>query len=137
MKKIVLALLLLTLSILLCSCGGREVLLTVFPDDDLSLVQEQALLSQILQIPEVLQAEHLSAEEVLTDFLDSHEDKSLFSDIYTEDLRGWYMVTVREKDVDSVVAQLKQIDGIDDVNEFKIPSAFQKIGAKIQQKIAG
>lgn len=115
MKKILVLLCLAALTLTLCSCGEKTQILTAYVEDELSIVERQAVQSSILAIDAVQQAVYVSGEEALDAFIAQYGDDEAFADIDTGLLQGRFMITVRSDDMEAVAAQIEAIEGVEKV----------------------
>lgn len=115
MKKVLVLLCLAALTLTLCSCGEKTQILTAYVEDELSIVERQAVQSSILAIDAVQQAVYVSGEEALDAFIAQHGDDEAFADIDTGLLQGRFMITVRSDDMEAVAAQIEAIEGVEKV----------------------
>ena len=135
MKKITLVMILLVLSVLLCACKEGSGQVCAYLNSDLSEAEQRSVAAEINQLPGVQTTEYVTAEEALEDFVESHEDSSAFSGVDTTYLRSRVIMTVNSADVDGVVAQLAQIDGVDKVIVPTAPSVWDRLGFWLQELV--
>lgn len=135
MKKITLVMILLVLSVLLCACKEGSGQVCAYLNRDLSEAEQRSVATAINQLPGVQTAEYVTAEEILGDFVESHADRSVFSGVDTNYLRSRVIVTVKAADVDGVVAQLGQIQGVDKVLVSSTPSVWMRLGFWLQELV--
>lgn len=136
MKKISLAMILLVLSVLLCACKEGSGQVCAYLNSDLPEAEQRSVATAINQLPGVQTAEYVAAEEALEDFVESQADSSIFSGVDTTYLRSRVIITVSSADVDGVVAQLGQIDGVDEVFVPTAPSMWDQLGFWLQELVS-
>lgn len=84
-----------------------------YVDSDLSDADARSIGTKINLMDNVLQADFVSREEALEDFIDDHDGDSAFSGVQASDLRHRYVVTLEDNTkMKQTDEQLKQLPGI-------------------------
>ena len=99
----------------------KSMMLLVYVDSELSLVEAQALGAKINALENVMGAEFISGEEAWEGFVGAHEDEDAFVGIDQDVLRHAYHVTLKDGAAGEETAQLlRQISGIDEVKVLSL-----------------
>ena len=92
----------------------NEILVLI--DETLSEAEARSVGTQFSQIPNVWNAEFITREEALEDFIADHQDDEAFSGVQAEDLRHRFKVTlVENSQMKETVEALEGIPGVADI----------------------
>ena len=94
-----------------------------------------AVEAAINQLDGVLLTEYVTAEEVLEDFLGNHEDESAFAGLDSDFLRDRIHITVDTSAEETVVAELEQIQGVEDISVTPRPTLMTRLGFWLQDRL--
>ncbi len=112
----------------------------VYIDSELSDAEARSVGTPINQIENVLQADFVTREEALQNFVADHEDESdAFTGIVAEDLRHRYVVTLMDNSLmKETIAQLEQIPGVVNISaEQEMADGFITLQKVLQIASAG
>ena len=107
----------------------RENQILVYIDENYSTAEAKSVGSQINMISNVRNAEFVSRQKALDDFVDEQQDARLFDGLDASVLRDRYVVTLEDSSlIKQTVEEIKKIDGVDDVNaHYEIANGFQMV----------
>ena len=89
----------------------------VYVDETLSYSQAQTIESKIRQLENINEADLVSREEALEDFIADHQGDSAFSGVEAADLRHRVVVTLENNDLmEQTVEQIQKIEGVAKIN---------------------
>ena len=89
----------------------------VYVDETLSYSQAQTIESKIRQLENINEADLVSREEALEDFIADHQGDSAFSGVEAADLRHRVVVTLENNDLmEQTVEQIRRIEGVAKIN---------------------
>ena len=133
MKKVGILVILLLLGTLLCACSRNTTEVIAYLDENLTEIEQKAVVASINQIPDIQSTVYVTAEEALAQFLESHKSDDAFAGIEAGDLRDRIVITVSTADQDAIAAQILEIEGVSDVASQMKPSFFVMVGAWVQE----
>ena len=101
----------------------------VYVESDLSDAEARSIGTKINMLDNVLQANFISREEALADFVADHDGDSAFSGVQAEDLRHRYVVTLENNAMmKQTDAQLQAIPGVAKTNAaYELAEGFTTI----------
>ncbi len=98
----------------------------VYIDDTLNEAEAHSVGTEINQIGNVLNAEFVTREEALEDFIADHEGDDAFSGVEAEDLRHRFVVTLSDNTkMEDTVERIEAISGVGDVTaSYELAEGF-------------
>ena len=106
----------------------------VYVDETLTDAEARSVGTRINTIENVLQAEFVSREVALQNFVADHEGDEAFSGVDAEDLRHRYVVTLMDNALmKETVEQLRSVSGVADISAaFELAEGFTTIQNMLQ-----
>ena len=106
----------------------------VYVDETLTDAEARSVGTRINTIENVLQAEFVSREVALQNFVADHEGDDAFSGVDAEDLRHRYVVTLMDNALmKETVEQLRSVSGVADISAaFELAEGFTTIQNMLQ-----
>ena len=106
----------------------------VYVDETLTDAEARSVGTRINTIENVLQAEFVSREVALRNFVADHEGDEAFSGVDAEDLRHRYVVTLMDNALmKETVEQLRSVSGVADISAaFELAEGFTTIQNMLQ-----
>lgn len=107
----------------------RENEVLVYVDEDYSEAKAKSVGSQINLIENVHNAEFVSREDALADFVEEQEDKKLFDGIDAATFRDRFVVTLEDNTrIEQTVLEIGKVEGVADVvAHYEIAEGFQVV----------
>ena len=107
----------------------RENEVLVYVDEDYSEAKAKSVGSQINLIENVHNAEFVSREDALADFVEEQEDKKLFDGIDASTFRDRFVVTLEDNTrIEQTVLEIGKVEGVADVvAHYEIAEGFQVV----------
>ena len=107
----------------------QENAVLVYIDEDYSEARAKSVSSQINLITNVHEAQFVSREQALDEFISKQADTTLFDGIEPDTMRDRYVVTVEDNAlIKQTVEKLQQIDGVAEVvAHYEIFDGFQTV----------
>ena len=101
----------------------------VYIDENYSTAQAKSVGSQINMISTVRNAEFVSRQQALDDFVDEQQDTQLFDGLDSSTFRDRYVVTLENTAlIKQTTEEIKKIEGVADVNaHYEIANGFQMV----------
>ena len=101
----------------------------VYIDENYSTAQAKSVGSQINMISNVRNAEFVSRQQALDDFVDEQQDTQLFDGLDSSTFRDRYVVTLENTAlIKQTTEEIKKIEGVADVNaHYEIANGFQMV----------
>ena len=111
----------------------------VYVDSSLSDAEARSIGTKINTLDNILQADFISREEALADFVADHEGDSAFSGVQAEDLRHRFVVSLEDNTrMAETDAQLKSIPGVAKTNAaYELAEGFSTIQEVLHLVSAG
>ena len=108
--------------------------LMVYIDSELTDAQARSVGTNINRISNVLQAQFVSREEALKNFIADHEGDAAFSGVVAEDLRHRFVVTLEDNTlIEETVKQIELIPGVANITaEFELAEGFSTLQRVLQ-----
>ena len=135
MKKVIVLIMLLVLSLLLCACKERTVQAYAIFDDDLTQLQEQQIVAEINRLAGVHASEYVTAEDTLESLIETYGDHEIFDGVDVDSLHGHVIVTVSSADADDVLDEIEDIDGVDEATELPKTTLLVRFGLWLYDKV--
>ena len=106
----------------------------VYIDDSYTEAEAKSVGSEINLIPNVAQAEYVSRQEALDQFVEEQDDPAMFSGLGSDTLRSRFVVTLENSELmEQTVAELEAIQGVAKVNaHLEIANGFTTIRNVLQ-----
>ena len=106
----------------------------VYIDDSYTEAEAKSVGSEINLIPNVAQAEYVSRQEALDQFVEEQDDPAMFSGIGSDTLRSRFVVTLENSELmEQTVTELEAIQGVAKVNaHLEIADGFTTIRNVLQ-----
>ena len=106
----------------------------VYVDETLSYSQAQTIESKIRQLENINEADLVSREEALEDFIADHQGDSAFSGVEAADLRHRVVVTLENNDLmEQTVEQIQKIEGVAKINAaYELAEGFMTLQKVLQ-----
>ena len=106
----------------------------VYIDDSYTEAEAKSVGSEINLIPNVAQAEYVSRQEALDQFVEEQDDPAMFSGLGSDTLRSRFVVTLENGELmEQTVAELEAIQGVAKVNaHLEIANGFTTIRNVLQ-----
>ena len=106
----------------------------VYVDETLTDAEARSVGTKINTIENVLQAEFVSREEALKDFVADHQGDEAFSGVEAKDLRHRFVVTLMSNaQMEQTVAQLEEVSGVASISAaFELAEGFSTIQNMLQ-----
>ena len=106
----------------------------VYVDETLTDAEARSVGTKINTIENVLQAEFVSREEALKDFVADHQGDEAFSGVDAQDLRHRFVVTLMDNaQMEQTVAQLEAVPGVASISAaFELAEGFTTIQNMLQ-----
>lgn len=101
----------------------------VYVDSELSDAEAKSIGSQLSRIENIQQADFISREEALEDFIADHQGDEAFTGVEAKDLRHRYRVVLQENElIEDTVAQISQINGVAKINAaYELAEGFSTL----------
>ena len=97
----------------------------VYIDDSYTEAEAKSVGSEINLIPNVAQAEYVSRQEALDQFVEEQDDPAMFSGLGSDTLRSRFVVTLENSELmEQTVAELEAIQGVAKVNAHLVSTAI-------------
>ena len=111
---------------------SNEVL--VYIDEEYSDAEARSVGTQINQIENVYQADFVTREQALADFIADHDNDPAFNGVQAEDLRHRYVIKLTDNSqMEQTVAQLEAIEGIANINApYELAAGFTTVRNVLQ-----
>lgn len=111
----------------------------VYVDSSLSDAEARSIGTKINTLDNILQADFISREQALEDFVADHEGDSAFSGVQAEDLRHRFVVSLEDNtQMAQTDAQLKSIPGVAKTNAaYELAEGFSTIQEVLHLVSAG
>lgn len=103
-------------------------------DEDLSYAEAQTIETKIRQIDNVYEANLVSREEALENFVADHDGDPAFSGVDAEDLRHRVVVTLEDNDLmEQTVGELESIEGVAKITaSYELAEGFSTLQNVLQ-----
>ena len=105
-----------------------------FVDEELSFAQAQTVETKIRQIDNVYQANLVSREEALADFIADHDGEAAFTGLESDLLRHRVVVVLEDNSrMAEAVEEIRQISGVDDISAaYELAEGFSTLQDVLQ-----
>ena len=105
-----------------------------FVDDTMTYAEAQTIESKIRQIENVAQANLVSREEALKDFIADHEGDAAFAGLESDVLRHRVVVTLEDNTrMEETVTEMRLIAGVDDISAaYELAEGFSTLKNVLQ-----
>lgn len=106
----------------------------VYIDEELPFAEAQTIETKIRQIANVYEANLVSREQALEEFIADHEGDAAFSGVEAEDLRHRVVVTLEDNALmEQTVAELEVIEGVAKINaSYELAEGFSTLQNVLQ-----
>mgnify|MGYP007112543736 CR=1 FL=1 len=111
---------------------SNEVL--VYIDEEFTDAQARSVGTQINQIENVFQADFVTRETALKNFVEDHDNDPAFNGVQAEDLRHRYVVKLTDNTLmEQTVAELEAIEGVANINApYELAKGFATVRNVLQ-----
>ena len=105
-----------------------------FVDEELSFAEAQTVETKIRQIDNVYQANLVSREDALSDFIADHEGEAAFTGLESDLLRHRVVVVLEDNSLMAeAVEEIRQISGVDDISAaYELAEGFSTLQDVLQ-----
>ena len=105
-----------------------------FVDETLSFAEAQTVETKIRQIDNVYEANLVSREEALADFIADHEGEAAFTGLESDLLRHRVVVVLEDNSrMAEIVEEIRQINGVDDITAaYELAEGFSTLQDVLQ-----
>lgn len=105
-----------------------------FVDEELTFAEAQTIETKIRQIKYVHEANLVSREEALTDFVDDHQGEAAFDGLESDLLRHRVVVVLEDNSkMEQIVEEVRQINGVEDVSAaYELAEGFTTLQNVLQ-----
>ncbi len=106
----------------------------VYVDESLPDAEARSIGTQINSVANVFQSDYITREEALENFVADHAGDDAFSGVEAKDLRHRYRVILEDNSlIEQTVAEIKEIQGVADVNaSYELAEGFSNLQKILQ-----
>ena len=106
----------------------------VYIDSDMSDAEAKSIGSRLSRIKNIHNAQFISRQEALEDFINDHQGDAAFSGVQANDLRHRYRVILEDNTLmEETVSQIEQINGVAKINAaYELAEGFSTLQQVLQ-----
>jgi len=106
----------------------------VYVDETLSDAEARSVGTKLNRITNIYNAQFVSREEALANFIADHQDEEAFSGVEAEDLRHRFVVVLKDNSLmEQTVAEIEQVTGVADTSAaFELAEGFTTLQDVLQ-----